>query len=222
MQTRGDAVVALLPADLQDPPELIPQMIAHWEQGHGVVYGIREDREEGGWRSIARRIYYRIAHRGQAVDVPRDAGEFQLLDRAVIEALRQCDDAYPYIRGLIAHCGFKRAGIPYTQRRRAAGRGKNRLHHMIDQALNGLISLNRWPVRACLLIGPLLAIAGGVGGLLAMLRGASAAAAIILAMAFFTGIQLFFLGVVGEYITAIHTQVRRRPLVVERERINFD
>lgn len=233
MAATGDAVVLFLPADLQDPPEVIPQMVKQWEAGHQIVYGIRANREEGPLMRFVRRRYYRLVKNWAEVDIPVDVGEFQLVDKVVINALHQFEDYYPYLRGMVASCGFKSVGIPYTWKARKRGFSKNRLYHLIDQGLNGLISFTNIPLRLCLSVGVALS---GISLLYAMVsfgitlfeylfRGQKIAEpgipTLITALFFFSGVQLFFIGVLGEYIGAIHAQVRKRPLVVEKERINM-
>jgi glycosyltransferase involved in cell wall biosynthesis len=229
LSARGDAVLLLFAADQQDPPDVIPKMVERWEQGHEVVNGIRANREEGWVLRSVRKLYYRMVRRFAEVDIPVDAGEFQLVDRAVVNALRRIDDYYPYIRGLVASCGFRRTSIPYTWKERRRGLSKNRLYHLIDQGLNGLISFTNLPMRLCLLSGLLIAFLSGTAAVVnsvinLMHRGLAPPGipTLTAAVFFFGGVQLAFLGVLGEYISAIHSQVRRRPLVVERERINFD
>ncbi|MDB5351634.1 MAG: hypothetical protein JWN86_2881 [Planctomycetota bacterium] len=230
LSTSGDAVVVMLPADLQDPPEVIPRMVAEWRAGHEVVMGVRGSREEGLLMRFARRMYYRTVRRFANIDIPENVGEFTLVDRVVVQTLRKFDDHYPYIRGMIASCGFRRASVEYTWKARKRGISKNRLYHLIDQALNGLISFTNIPLRICMGFG-LLVSAGSLVFALASLvvnlfsSGRLAAPGIptlIVAVFFFAGLQMFFFGVLGEYIASIHSQVRRRPLVIERARINFD
>lgn len=229
MRTRGDAVVVLLAADLQDPPELIPDFVRRWEEGYQVVYGIRQSREEGFLMRRTRRLYYWTVSKFADITIPPNVGEFQLIDRVVVEALRQFEDYYPYIRGMIANCGFRATGVEYTWKSRKKGFSKNRLYHLIDQGLNGLVSFTKVPLRLCLLGGFLLAglsILYAVVSLLIHLCSGSALTApgiptLIVALFFFSGVQLFFFGVLGEYLAAVHFQVRKRPLVIERERINF-
>jgi polyisoprenyl-phosphate glycosyltransferase len=229
LSSQGDAVVVMLAVDLQDPPELIEQFVRAWENGHEVVYGIRADRQEGFVMRVVRNVYYRLVSRFANIQVPVNVGEFQLIDRVVVEALRQCDDYYPYIRGLIANCGFRSTGISYTWRARARGMSKNRLYHLIDQALNGIISFTNIPMRSCLFLGLVISFLS-IGYALATMiinfihyrqLASPGIPTLITALFFFSGVQLLFLGVLGEYISAIHFQVRKRPLVVERERINF-
>lgn len=229
LATRGDAVVPLLAADLQDPPEVIVEFVRHWEAGHEVVYGIRANREEGWLMRTIRRWYYRMVTRLADIAIPPDVGEFQLIDRVIVEALRQCDDYYPYLRGLIASCGFRSTGVAYTWRARRRGLSKNRLYTLIDQGLNGLVSFTNVPLRLCLFFGfglavlsLLFAVAIFIVNLLFFRQLAPPGIpTLVVAIFFFSGVQLFFFGVLGEYISAIHSQVRKRPLVVERGRINF-
>ena len=229
LSTSGDAVVVLFPVDLQDPPELIVEFVKRWEQGYEVVYGVRTAREEHRIMRGIRRVYYRLVNQLADIDIPPDVGSFQLVDRVVINALRQCDDYYPHIPGMIANCGFRAVGIPYTWKARAKGFTKNRLHHLIDEGLNGLISFSRVPMRLCLFLGfglSILSIAYAFINLVITLiyyrkLAPPGIPTLIIAIFFFSGVQLFFFGVLGEYISAIHSQVRKRPLVVERERVNF-
>ncbi len=230
LATTGDAVLVFLPADLQDPPEVIPELVKHWEAGNEIVYGIRAERQEGLLMRTARRIFYRLVRRMADIDVPVDAGEFQLIDRKVVETLRQFEDYYPYIRGMIDSCGFHRVGVPYTWKARERGYSKARFYHLIDQALNAIISLSNVPMRLCMFLGFGVAILSFVFGFFGLVMNLvyyqqlapAGIPTLIVAVFFFSGLQLFFFGVLGEYISAIHFQVRKRPLVIERERINFD
>jgi glycosyltransferase involved in cell wall biosynthesis len=225
----GDAVLCLLPADLQDPPEVIPKMVRLWEDGYQVVYGVRKTREENVLMTAVRRMYYRLVARLADIHIPLHAGEFQLIDRVVLDALRKFDDYYPYIRGMIASCGFKSMGVEYAWQARKRGFSKNRLYHMVDQALNGLVSFTNVPLRLCMFFGFLVAALSFLFGLVALTVNLvyyrqfapPGIPTLIVAIFFFSGLQLFFFGVLGEYIGAVHFQVRKRPLVIERERINF-
>ena len=225
----GDAVVVFLPADLQDPPELIPEFVKRWEQGFEVVYGIRADREEGFFLRSARRIYYRLVNQLAEIEIPPDVGEFQLIDRVVVNVLRQCDDYYPYVRGMIANCGFRSTGLKFVWKARKKGFSKLRLYHLVDQALNGIISTTNLPARFCMFFGvtaaSLSVFYAFVVSIYSLIHFREFAPpgipTLIVAMFFFGGVQLFFLGLLGEYISAIHAQVRKRPMVIERERVNF-
>lgn len=230
LATRGDAVLVALPADLQDPPELIPQFIAKWREGYEVVCGVRAKRHEGVLMRNARRLYYRIVRRSASVQIPVDVGEYQFIDRKVVEALRGFDDYYPYLRGMIAACGFRSTGIPFTWRGRSKGMSKARFLGLLDFAANGLISFSKLPIRLGLAAGLLLTSLGfasaAIGLVVDLLDGRLGPIGLGWlppALLILSGVQMTFTAVVGEYVAAIHGQVRRhRPLVIERERINFD
>ena len=225
----GDAIIPFVPADLQDPPELIPQFVREWEAGHEIVYGVRADREETAALHAVRRAYYRLVSRFANIDIPLNAGEFTLIDRRVLDALRQCDDYYPYLRGLIANTGFRSTRIAYTWRARKRGFSKANTYALIDQGLNGLISFTNVPMRLVMFTGFTIAAVSILYALATFLialiwyreLAAPGIQTLIVALFFFSGVQLFVLGFLGEYISAIHFQVRKRPLVIERERINF-
>jgi len=229
INTSGDAVVVFLAADLQDPPEIIPDMVRYWEQGIEVVFGVRDTREESAVMAFLRRCYYALVSKWSSIDIPRNAGEFQLVDRKVIESLRQFEDYYPYVRGMIASCGFTKVGIPYTWRRRRRGLSKSTLYQLIDNALNGIISTSNVPIRLCMFIGIAISLMSILSAVLITIHSmvfANTAVPrgipmLIVFLLFFSGVQLFFLGMLGEYISAIHSQVRHRPLVIERRRLNF-
>ena len=224
----GDAVVVFLPADLQDPPEIIPEMVKHWENGIEVVAGSRANREETLMLRTFRRIFYRMSNTLSEFEIPENVGEFQLIDRKVWEVVVSHTDQYPYIRGIIASTGFKRLILPYTWKARKRGISKNNALALIDQALNGIFSFTTVPLRLCSFLGfiiAILAFAYALFTIVTTLTGWAAAPAgtqtIITAIFFFAGVQLSFIGLLGEYVTAIHAQVRRGPMVVERERINI-
>jgi glycosyltransferase involved in cell wall biosynthesis len=230
LKAKGDAVIFAISADLQDPPSLIPEFIKKWEEGYQVVYGIRTKREESFFLSSLRKIYYRIVNKFADFNIPADVGDFQLLDKVIIMSLRQFEDYYPYTRGLIAQCGFKSIGINYTQLKRERGTAKGNLALLIDLGLNGLISFTNVPMRICMLCGFIISALSLIYAfiqlflLLFVTQSPSPPGipTLIIALFFFSGVQLFFLGFLGEYISAIHFQVRKRPLVIEKEKINFD
>ncbi len=223
----GDAVLVALAADLQDPPELLPEFIRRWREGFEVVYGIRRNRPESIVLRNLRKLFYRIINRLAEVPIPVDVGEYQLIDRVVLKAVLECDDYYPYIRGLIANCGFKSTGIAYNWQRRRKGLSKATWFILIDQAINALVSFSNIPIRICLLSGLAISVLSILFSivqlvwLLAVPKAVPGIPTLVVALFFFGGVQLFFLGIIGEYVTAIHFQVRRRPLVIEREVVNF-
>jgi polyisoprenyl-phosphate glycosyltransferase len=229
LSASGDAVLLFLPVDLQDPPELIPEFVRHWEAGYEIVYGQRAEREESFILRNARKLYYRFLSKLTYVDYPPDAGDFQLVDRKVHEAMKRIDDAQPFMRMMTFESGFRSIGIKYRWRARKHGKSRNRFSSMFDQGLNGITSFSGAPVRAALVAGffiSILSIGYSLAVLLLALLGRIHSPAgtptLIAALFFFGGVQLFFIGVLGEYILAIYNQVRRKPLVIERERINFD
>jgi glycosyltransferase involved in cell wall biosynthesis len=230
MAASGDAVLLFLPADMQDPPELIPQFVGLWEQGFEIVYGIRATREEGWLMRKVRNLYYRLLTRFADVTVPPGVGDFQLVDRRVVDAMHQIKDAYPFMRMMTFECGGHAIGVPYNWRSRAKGVSKNRLSALLDQGLNGLVSFTTAPLRLGLLVGfflSCLSIGYAIFNLILalILYGRVAEPGImtlIVAMFFFGGVQLFFMGMIGEYVLAIYGQVRGKPTIFERKRINFD
>jgi glycosyltransferase involved in cell wall biosynthesis len=224
----GDAVLVFLPVDLQDPPELIPEMVSHWESGIEVVAGARANREETLALRTCRRIFYRIVNLLSDFDIPENVGEFQLIDRKVWEVVVSHHDQYPYIRGIIASAGFRRLILPYTWRARRRGFSKNNTLRLIDQALNGIFAFTNAPLRLASFFGFAVAFVAILYAVVTVLVGLFVSGlaprgtiTIIVALFFFSGVQLMFIGMLGEYITAIHAQVRRGPVVVERERINI-
>jgi glycosyltransferase involved in cell wall biosynthesis len=224
----GDAVVPLLPADLQDPPSVIPELVKHWEQGFLVTYGVRANREESIIMRMARGLYYRIIKKFASAVIPLNSGEFLLADKKVIDSILAVDDQYPYIRGLIAQTGVKSASVPYTWVRRERGKSKNSFISLIDQAINGFVSTSRVPARLALLGGFLLSFLGFAyaifTAIMVLISDGTAPVGIptiIVGIFLLGGVQLLFLGLIGEYILSIHGQVRRTPPMFETERINF-
>ncbi|MDH4981865.1 glycosyltransferase [Hyphomicrobium sp. D-2] len=229
MASSGDAVLLCMVADLQDPPELIPQFIKHWEQGTEVVFGIRATREESWIMRNVRGAYYRLLTGVSQMGVPPGVGDFQLVDKRVVDAMRQIDDAYPFMRMMTFEIGYNAVGVPYRWVARKRGISKNSLLRLIDQGMNGLITFTSAPIRIVLFTGffiAALAILYAVAifaASLIMYRefAPPGIATLITAVFFFGGVQLFVTGLIGEYILAIYGQVRRKPLVFERTRLNF-
>lgn len=226
----GDAVFMFLPADLQDPPDLMPEFVKLWEQGYDVVYGIRESREESRLMVWMRQFYYYALHSLSTITLPMNLSDFQLLDKKIINAMRQFDDAYPFVRAMPFLCTSKTVGVPYRWRARESGISKNRIIHLIDQGLNGLIATTQVPTRIALFVGftiSFFSLTYAVINIVVSLVNPNpqiglGIRTLIAGMFLFNGIIIFFLGVLGEYILSIHQQVRRPPRVVERERLNFD
>lgn len=229
MAATGDAVLLFLPCDLQDPPEMLPEFVKKWEEGYQIVYGIRATREESWAMRSVRGLYYRLLTSFSEVKVPIGVGDYQLVDRRVLEAMRQVRDGYPFLRMMTFEVGGPAYGIPYTWKARQRGFSKNRMGALVDQGLNGLISFTTAPLRIGLYVGFLIALASvlyAAGSVIVQLIGAGRVAppgvpTLIVALFFFAGVQLFFMGLIAEYIIAIYSQVRSKPVVFERERLNF-
>lgn len=228
LQGTGDAVIVMA-SDLQDPPEKIADFVKLWEDGFKVVIGIKTKTQESQLFYLLRTIYYRLIKHMSNVDLIEHFTGFGLYDQQVIKTLRSIQDYYPYVRGLVAEIGYPIARIEFTQPARKSGITKNNFFTLYDLAMLGMTSHTKVPIRVVGLIGFFSAI---VSFLIAifylgykLLNWQSftlGLAPIVIGLFFFVSIQLTFLGVIGEYIGAIHTQMLRRPLVVEQERINFD
>jgi glycosyltransferase involved in cell wall biosynthesis len=223
----GEAVVALA-SDLQDPPELIPQFIAHWERGTKVVMGVKESSEESLAMYSVREAYYRLLARIADIQIVRQATGFGLYDRCVIEHLRGLDDPYPYFRGLMAELGYEAATVAYRQPLRKRGITKSNFYTLYDMAMLGIVNHSKVPLRLATIFGFamaflsfLIALGYLVAKLLFWQKFELGLAPILIGFFFLSSVQLIFVGIVGEYIGAIYTQVKRMPLVVERERINW-
>lgn len=227
MQARGDAVLYLA-SDLQDPPEFIEKFIPEWEGGWKVVAAIKNESEESPVFFAARRLYYKIVARLADVDLLRNFTGFGLYDREVIELLRDSDDPYPYFRGQISELGFPIARISFVQPRRKRGFSKNNFYTLFDVAMLGFTNHTKVPLRLASMAGffmSMLCLVISMGYLVYKLFNwynfTLGTAPVVVGLFFIGSVQLFFIGVIGEYIGAIHTKVTKRPLVVERERLNF-
>lgn len=227
MQARGDAVISLV-ADLQDPPGLIAHFIQHWLAGAKIVAGIKESAKEPPVMFALRRIYYKAIASVASIDLIQNFTGFGLYDRQVLEALREMNDPYPYFRGMISEVGFEVVRIPYSQPLRNSGKTKNNFFTLFDLAMLGLTSHSRAPLRVATLAGFLLSAASLVTSmvylalkLLYWSEFTLGTAPLLIGMFFFASVQLFFIGLLGEYVGSILTYTARRPLVVEKERLNF-
>jgi glycosyltransferase involved in cell wall biosynthesis len=228
LQARGQAVIGMA-SDLQDPPELLPEFVRKWEEGYKVVLGIKPESDENRLVFRLRRAYYDSLGKIANIRIIKNFTGFGLYDRKVIETVRRIDDPYPYFRGLIADLGFEPATIEFRQPRRKHGITHNNFYSLYDMAMLGITSHSKVPRRLATMLGFLMAvlsfgIAFGylVFKLLFWSRFSFGLAPILIGMFFLGSIQLFFTGVIGEYVGSIFTQVQKRPLVIEKERINFD
>ena len=228
LQAKGDAAI-LMASDLQDPPELILEFVEKWQQGFRVVLAQKASTEESRLFSLVRKSYYRIVSRLSDIELVKDATGFGLYDRRVIEDIRRIDDPYPYFRGLICDLGYDRALIPFTQPTRKRGLTKNNFYTLWDLAMLGITNHSKVPLRLATFAGFsvgafsfLVALAYLIYKLLFWSSFQVGTAPLVIGMFFIGAVQLVFIGLLGEYIGSIHTQVLRRPPVIERERINFD
>lgn len=228
LQAGGDAVISIV-ADLQDPPEMIPDFIRKWEEGYKIVIGIKEQSEESPLFFAIRKLYYNIIGKLSEISLIKNFTGFGLYDQSVIEVLRQIDDPYPYFRGLICDIGYERAEIPYVQPARRRGFTKNNFYTLYDMAMLGITNHSKVPLRLATMTGfavAFLSLVVALGYFFYKLIFWNSfnpgIAPLVIGLFFFGAVQLFFIGIIGEYVGSIHTQVLRRPRVVEKERINFD
>ena len=224
----GDAIIPMLPADLQDPATKIPQLLENWRLGYLVVYGIRQNRQESLVMRMARTMYYKSISKLAKENIPINAGEFMLIDRKILNSILSVDDQYPYIRGLVAQTGVEAAYVRYTWEARKFGKSKNSILDLLDQGLNGFVSTGKSLVRLTLLSGLFLAIFGFLGAAVTAIstlidpeRYQVGVPTLVISILFFSGVQLIFLGMIGEYVVSIHSQVRRTPPVFALEQLNF-
>ncbi len=228
VQAKGDAV-AILAADFQDPPELIAEFIRKWEEGYSMVLGIKNQSKENTLMFALRKFFYRVL--SSACDgepTIKNFTGFGLYDQKFISVLRDIDDPYPYLRGLVSELGFNRWEVPFVQPQRAAGKSDSSFYKLYDMAMLGFTSHSKLPLRLSAFVGFFSAMVSflfALGYLIYKLifwyEFSVGIAPMVIGIFFFSSVQLFFIGVIGEYIGAIHTQIRKRPLVIEKERINF-
>lgn len=227
LQASGDAVM-LMVSDLQDPPELIPDFLRKWEAGFKVVIGVKAESAETPLMFAVRKAYYNLISKISDIELVKNYTGFGIYDKEVIEQLRKIDDPYPYFRGLIAELGYERERIIYKQPARVRGISANNFYTLYDMAMLGITSHSKVPLRLATMVGFLMSVASAfvaVGYLIAKLlfwdQIPFGFAPLIIGVFFIGSIQLFFTGIIGEYIGFIYTQVLKRPLVVEKERVNF-
>ena len=227
LQAAGDAVISLV-ADLQDPPELLLDFVREWEAGHKVVVGIKTRSRESWWMYRLRGLYYKMIKRLADVELLEQFTGFGLYDRQIMDVLRSLREPYPYFRGLISDVGYNIKRVEYTQPGRLHGKTKNDLLTLFDMALLGFTSYSKIPLRLATLVGFVtagLSLGVGLGYLIAKLlfwnTFTAGVAPVMIGIFFLGSVQLIFMGIVGEYVGAVFTYVQNRPLVIEKERINF-
>lgn len=223
----GDAVV-LIDADLQDPPEVIHQMIKKWHQGFDVVYGTRTKREgESAYKLATARVFYRLLNWLSDVPIPLDTGDFRLMSRSVVDTLRSMPERDRFIRGMVSWVGFRQTSLPYKREKRFAGKSKYPLRKMLYFATDGIFSFSKKPLRLSVGLGFLCAILALLGavyviiGRLLIPDWVRGWAGIMVTMLFLGGVQLISIGILGEYIGRIYHEIKRRPLYVADEYYGF-
>ena len=225
---RGDAVV-VIDTDLQDPPEVITDLVQRWREGYDVVYGVRERREgEGAFKLLTAKVFYRMLDKLSDTPLPVDAGDFRLLDRRVIEVLREMREENRYIRGMVSWVGFDQVGVTYRRDARYAGTSKYNLRKMLRFAVDGVTSFSERPLRLAFGLGVLVTIASVLLALWIIIaklvdpsQSTSGYASLMVGILFFGGVQLLSLGLLGEYVGRIYRESKQRPLYVVRERVGF-
>lgn len=227
----GDAVV-VIDADLQDPPEVIPEMVRLWREGNHVVYGSRISRQgESRFKLMTAKAFYRVINRLSETQMPVDTGDFRLMDRNVIEVLLAMPERARFLRGMVSWAGFRQVPLPYHREPRKAGSTKYPLLKMVRFAMDGIISFSVVPLRVATLTGFVticLAVVGIIMAVIVRLLGlydlklGRGWASLFVAVLFIGGVQLLSLGMIGEYLGRIYTEVKRRPLYAVQERLGFD
>ncbi len=216
----GQAVV-IMDADLQDPPELVPQMARLWREGNEVVYAIRQDRQGETWfKRTACRVFYRFLGKLSPTDIPTDVGDFRLVDRNVVDAVKALRESGRYLRGMFSWVGFRQTGVPYARPGRFAGKTKYSLRKLMRLALDGILSFSNVPLRLALSFGFFVAIFAVLFGLLAIVLKVAVGydppgwASLVVVVSFLGGVQLMVMGIIGEYLGRIYEDVRNRPLYI--------
>jgi polyisoprenyl-phosphate glycosyltransferase len=218
-QVSGDVTV-VMDGDLQDPPELIPAFLEQYARGYDVVYAQRLRRKEPWWLRLCYFVFYRALRRLSSVAVPVDAGDFGLLSRRVVEQLRQAPERHRFLRGLRSWVGFRQQALPVEREERHAGRSKYGLRRLVGLALDGLFAFSIVPIRAAALLGAIAMALSATFALYALYarlvlhQSPQGFTALILVITFLSGVNLFFLGIVGEYVGRVYEEVKRRPLYI--------
>jgi glycosyltransferase involved in cell wall biosynthesis len=226
-QASGDVMI-IMASDLQDPPNLIPEFIRKWEEGFKIVAGVKTQSEESSLFYRLRSFYYFLVRKLADVELIDNFTGFGLYDRQIVQFMKSLPDPYPYFRGMISEIGFEKAKIEYTQPLRQRGITKNNFYSLYDMAMLGFVNHSKVPLRLATFVGftgaifsLMVAIVYFVYKLLYWNEFALGAAPMVIGFFFFSAVQLVFIGIIGEYVGAIYTQVKGRPLVFEKERINF-
>lgn len=225
---QGDAII-LIDADLQDPPELILEMIKKWQEGYKVVYAVRTERKGETWfKLFTAKLFYHLIYRITDVDIPRDTGDFRLMDRQVVDTMKQMRERHRFIRGMTSWVGFPQTGVYYVREERFAGETNYPLRKMLKFASDAITSFSYVPLQLATYLGFIVAALSGLGMLgviMARLFGNQAffgQATTLVMVLFLGGIQLISLGIIGEYLGRIYDEVKERPLYVVNEVVGFE
>lgn len=230
-QATGD-VVAVIDADLQDPPEILAQFLEKWEEGHDVVYAVRRNRKEGPPKRLAYYLYYRLLRFFSEIKIPLDSGDFCVMDRQVLDAMLASNEQVPFVRGLRAWVGFRQTALTYDRDRRAAGEVKYTFRKLLQLGLNGILGFSTRPLRLATYLGLAVSATAFVGVVFTMMQHflptvfqrlglppAQEYPTTVIAILFLGGVQLLCLGILGEYVGRIYENVKGRPLTVVRDRV---
>lgn len=227
-QAYGDCVIRLN-ADFQDPPELIPKLVKKWEEGYKIVIGIKEKTEEGALMAWMRRVYYRLLRKITDIGHIENFTGFGLYDKMFVDVVRSIHDPVPYLRGMIAEFGYDYAAVPYVRPMRKKGKSKNNFYSLYDVAMVGITSYSKVIMRLATFLGSIVGFLSFLVALVYLILKLthwdwfrSGIAPLVIGVFFLGGVELFFIGLLGEYILSINSRILDRPLVVEEERINFD
>ena len=227
-QAKGDAIISVS-SDLQDPPALIIDFIKKWEEGFKIVVGVKSKSEENRIMFGIRKLYYNLIEKYSSTQQIKNFTGFGLYDKSFVDILRDINEPYPYFRGIVTEVGFEVAKIEFIQPKRKKGETKNNFYTLYDIAMLGFVNHSLVPLRMATFIGfstaiisLLVAISYFIYKLIFWQNFQIGIAPMVIGVFFFGAVQLFFIGVIGEYIGAIYTRVKNRPLVFEKERINFD
>ena len=227
LQTSGDCTI-LMAADFQDPVEMIPQYVREWENGYKIVIGIKKSSQENPLMYWLRGCYYHMIKKLSDVEQIEQFTGFGLYDARFIQVLRDLKDPTPFLRGIVAELGFKRKEIPYEQPQRRAGKTSNNFYRLYDAAMLSITSYTKVGLRLATIFGSICSFISIVVGFVYLVmkllywdRFPAGMAPMLIGMCFLGSVQIFFIGLVGEYILTINSRVMKRPLVVEEERINF-
>jgi len=229
IQPKGDAVILIF-CDLQDPPELIVDFVKKWEEGYKIVKGVKQSSNENFLVYQVRRFFYfLLGILSEEVELTPNFTGFGLYDQQVIEALRSINDPYPFLKGLVSEIGFQKYIIKYQQKVRAGGKSSFNFYRMYDLAMVGITTYSNMPLRVATLFGFFLSFCSLIIAFVTLIVKLLfwnyfplGTAAIIVGLFFLSSVQLFFIGILGEYIGLINKRILKRPLVFERERVNFD